>query len=137
MRYIFRYHSQQWWDWAASIIQVEWRYYCRKKQVREEDNSSQDALAKARIQKRISIILLQRPYEPDFTAEENSILYECNLVSVAHGNSNIVDYNWAARAIQLAWQNYYRKKEEAIRFQDALTKAIMPPKPAEPDITAK
>ncbi|CAA2955870.1 cyclic nucleotide-gated ion channel 1-like [Olea europaea subsp. europaea] len=130
MRYIFRYHSLQWWDWAASIIQVEWRYYCRKKQVREEDNSSQDALAKARIQKRISIILLQRPYEPDFTAEEN----------VAHGNSNILDYNWAARAVQLAWQNYYRKKlirEEAIRFQDALTKAIMPPKPAEPDITAK
>ncbi|CAA3010553.1 Cyclic nucleotide-gated ion channel 1 [Olea europaea subsp. europaea] len=63
---IIRLYSQQWRNWAASTIQVEWRHYHSKKLVREEESSLRGALAKP-IMMRISIIPLQSSVSSDFS----------------------------------------------------------------------
>ncbi|XWS46222.1 hypothetical protein CRYUN_Cryun14cG0045800 [Craigia yunnanensis] len=48
-QHTFKYYSVQWRTWAASFIQVAWRWYCKRKIVkslREAEDKLQDALAK-------------------------------------------------------------------------------------------
>ncbi|KAL2520068.1 Cyclic nucleotide-gated ion channel 1 [Forsythia ovata] len=94
-RYIFRYYSQQWRYWAARVIQVAWGH---------KYNYGKNKSVEARMLERIWPIMLQKPAELDFTAEDN----------VAYGNpyltTYINDYDRAACIIQAAWRHYYGKK---------------------------
>ncbi|CAI0449898.1 unnamed protein product [Linum tenue] len=95
LRHTFRFYSQQWRTWAACFIQAAWRRYSKKKL--EEDalakaggNSPslgatiyasrfaanalrllrRNSTRKARITERLPPMMLQKPAEPDFTADE-------------------------------------------------------------------
>ncbi|KAL2512035.1 Cyclic nucleotide-gated ion channel 1 [Abeliophyllum distichum] len=116
MRNNFRLYSQQWRNWAARVIQVAWGH---------KYNYGKNKSVEAIMLERIWPIMLQKPAEPDFTAEDN----------VAYGNpyltTYINDYDRAACIIQVAWRHYYRKKlitrEEANMLRDALPNATNSP----------
>ncbi|KAL2497269.1 Cyclic nucleotide-gated ion channel 1 [Abeliophyllum distichum] len=61
MRYIFRFYSRQWRYWAARVIQVAWGH---------KYNYGKNKSLEVRMLERIWPIMLQKPAEPDFTAED-------------------------------------------------------------------
>ncbi|KAG6499813.1 hypothetical protein ZIOFF_039605 [Zingiber officinale] len=98
VQHTFRFYSQQWRTWAACFIQAAWRRYVRRKMAellqKEEEERRRNNLAKGttslgaaiyasrfvanamrgvhrlRNRRAIGLVRLQKPPEPDFTAED-------------------------------------------------------------------
>ncbi|KAG6495900.1 hypothetical protein ZIOFF_043730 [Zingiber officinale] len=98
VQHTFRFYSQQWRTWAACFIQAAWRRYVKRKMAellqKEEEERRRNNLAKGttslgaaiyasrfvanamrgvhrlRNRRAIGLVRLQKPPEPDFTAED-------------------------------------------------------------------